>query len=213
MQWNYNMRNLVMLFVCLIVVSCQKEEVFLAQSNVSIVSEVVDHSPVYVFFETKKNDTLVSVNRKNTISTTNWLFNIDKRLPLRLVVPEIIKLQEKREKAVFHKNDKAQNFITYNDTLKKTLAFIPFTKVKFFMGKPTAAHQILVTKGGEISIDTQVFENVQAAIIDLKSKKATELSLYQLGIEKNATLTELLSTMVGFKVVGFEDIYNNVYIY
>ncbi len=50
-----------------------------------------------MFFDLKnEKDTLVEVNKKNSISSTNWVFNIDKRLPLKLVIPEVMKLQEKK---------------------------------------------------------------------------------------------------------------------
>ena len=69
------------------------------------VSNVVDHSPIYVFFRTKGKDTLAEVNRKNSIISTNWILNIDKRLPLRLVIPEVMKLQEKKRNEVPHKTN------------------------------------------------------------------------------------------------------------
>jgi hypothetical protein len=52
-------------------------------------------SPIYIFLEQRK-DTLAEVNRKNSIISTNWILNVDKRLPLRLVIPEIMKLQQKK---------------------------------------------------------------------------------------------------------------------
>jgi hypothetical protein len=60
-------------------------------------------SPIYIFLEQRK-DTLAEVNRKNSIISTNWILNVDKRLPLRLVIPEIMKLQQKkREEKKAHK--------------------------------------------------------------------------------------------------------------
>jgi hypothetical protein len=118
-----------------LVLSCQDKEVLLSQANETIVSDVKDHSPIYFFFKTEENDTLVEVNRKNSISSTNWLFNIDKRLPLRKVILEIKKLQAKKEGSM-HKNETSENYFTYTDTVKKTMAFLPFTKVKFKLEKP-----------------------------------------------------------------------------
>ncbi len=213
MQWNCNMRVVLFLMIVCSFVACKKEEVFLVQSNVSVVNEVVDHSPVYIFFEMQNNDTIAVVNRKNTISTTNWLFNIDKRLPLRLVIPEISNLQEKREKAVFHKNDNAQNYFTYNDTLTKNLAFFPFTKVKFFLSQPEGDSIILLDKHTKITMDNNELDSFESLITLLKSKEIKERQNYQLQIDKNATLSQLLEVMIAFKTVGLEDMYNKVYIY
>ena len=81
----------------------------LQKSNVTIVSDVKDLSPIYIFFRNKGKDTLAEVNRKNSIITTNWILNIDRRLPLRLVIPEVMKLQEKKRSEIAHKNELAEN--------------------------------------------------------------------------------------------------------
>lgn len=125
------------LIVFFMLFSCgNKEEILLPRSNVTVVSNVVDHSPIYVFFRTKEKDTLAEVNRKNSIISTNWILNIDKRLPLRLVIPEVMKLQEKKRSEVAHKNEAAKNYYSYADSIHKNMAFLPFTKVYYKMGKP-----------------------------------------------------------------------------
>jgi hypothetical protein len=126
------------LFCCassLLLVSCQNKEVLLSQANETVVADVKDHSPIYFFFKTEEKDTLIEVNRNNSISSTNWLFNIDKRLPLRKVILEIKKMQAKKEGSM-HKSQTSGNYFTYNDTVKKTMAFMPFTKVKYKLEKP-----------------------------------------------------------------------------
>jgi len=124
------MKKLVLFILVLTMISCQKE-MELVKANYTIDSTIVDHSPVYISIATNGKDTLAEVNRKNTIGTTNWIFNIDKRLPLKSVIPEIIQLQERREKAQFHKNEEAGNFYSYTDSVQKTLAFMPFKEVKY----------------------------------------------------------------------------------
>jgi hypothetical protein len=124
------MRVFLILGVSFLFFSCQKE-VQLVKAARTIDSTVVDHSPVYLFMETKGTDTIIDVNRKNTIGTTNWIFNIDKRLPLKLVIPEVIKLQQKRAGAQLHKNDEAKNYFSYTDSVQKTLAFMPFKEISY----------------------------------------------------------------------------------
>lgn len=125
------------LLILLMLLSCgNKEDVLLPKSNVVIVSNVEDHSPIYIFFRTKGKDTLAEVNRKNSIITTNWILNIDKRLPLRLVIPEVMKLQEKKRSEVAHKNELAENYYSYADSIGKNMAFLSFTKVYYKMGRP-----------------------------------------------------------------------------
>ena len=94
------------LIIAFLLFSCgKKEDVLLPKSNVTIVKNVEDHSPIYIFFKTVGKDTIADVNRKNSIISTNWILNIDKRLPLKLVIPQVIKLQEKKRADDAHKNE------------------------------------------------------------------------------------------------------------
>lgn len=124
------MRKVVFLGLVFFLIGCQKK-VELVQAVETIDSTLVDHSPVYLFFETKGNDTIIEINRKNTIGTTNWIFNVDKRLPLKLAIPEIIKLQEKRRSPSMHENKAASDYYSYMDSSKKTLAFIKFRDINY----------------------------------------------------------------------------------
>lgn len=133
--------------------SCgNKEDILLPKSNVTIVKDVQDHSPIYIFFRTKDKDTLAEVNRKNSIITTNWILNIDKRLPLRIVIPEVMKLQDKKRKEKAHKNEKAENYYSYADSIGKNMAFIPFTNVYYKITKPLNGGLILNFKKQSDSI-------------------------------------------------------------
>ncbi|MCI9845709.1 hypothetical protein [Flavobacterium pectinovorum] len=144
----------VIIFFTFLLFSCQeKKDVLLPKSNVSIVKEVQDHSPIYIFFKIEGKDTLAEVNRKNSIISTNWIFNIDKRLSLKLVIPEVIKLQEKKRGDSAHKNEKAENYYSYADSVKKNLAFLPFTKVFYKLEKPKFGVKIHFTKNNLILVN------------------------------------------------------------
>ncbi|MFE3848572.1 hypothetical protein ACFX5D_11425 [Flavobacterium sp. LB3P45] len=139
------------LIVLFIFFSCgKKEDILLPKSNTTIVKNVEDHSPIYIFFRTKEKDTLAEVNRKNEIISTNWIFNIDKRLPLRLVIPEVMKLQNKKREEKAHKNEKAKNYYSYADTIGKNLAFVTFTNVFYKLEKPKSGIVVFVNKNNEI---------------------------------------------------------------
>ncbi|MBG6188900.1 hypothetical protein [Flavobacterium sp. CAN_S2] len=142
------------LIVLFTLFSCgNKEDILLPKANTSIVKNVDDLSPIYVFFRTKGKDTLAEVNRKNSIISTNWILNVDKRLPLRLAIPEIMKLQQKKREEKAHKNEKAENYYSYADTIGKNLAFIPFTNVYYKMEKPKSGVAVFFTKNNEILVD------------------------------------------------------------
>ncbi|RKS03522.1 hypothetical protein [Flavobacterium sp. 102] len=129
------MKKIIVLGLGLLLFSCQDKEVLLPVAKETIVAEVKDHSPIYFFFKLQENDTIVDVNRNNSISSTNWLFNVDKRLPLRKVILEVIKLQAKKEGSS-HKKETSENYFTYTDTVKKNLAFMPFTQITYKLEKP-----------------------------------------------------------------------------
>ncbi|GAA3769191.1 hypothetical protein [Flavobacterium ginsengiterrae] len=126
------------LIIALLLFSCgNKQDVLLPKSNVSIVKDVQDHSPIYIFFKVEGKDTLAELNRKSAIISTNWILNIDKRLPLKLVIPQVMKMQEKKRSEKMHQNEESENYYSYADSVGKNLAFLPFTKVFYKMEKPT----------------------------------------------------------------------------
>ncbi|MFV8326140.1 hypothetical protein [Flavobacterium sp. ZS1P14] len=145
--------------------SCgNKEAVLLPKANVTIVKNVEDHSPIYIFFRTNGKDTLAEVNRKNEIISTNWIFNVDKRLPLRLVIPEVMKLQQKKREEKAHKNEKAQNYYSYADTIGKSLAFIPFTNVFYKLEKPKSGVVVFFTKNNVVLVDSIVVKKEELLV-------------------------------------------------
>lgn len=150
------------LIVLIILFSCgNKEDILLPKANTTIVKNVEDHSPIYIFFRTKEKDTLAEVNRKNEIISTNWIFNIDKRLPLRLVIPEVMKLQQKKREEKAHKNELAQNYYSYADTIGKNLAFIPFTNVFYELEKPKTGMVVFFNKNNEILVNNVVIKKAE----------------------------------------------------
>jgi hypothetical protein len=145
------MKQYTLIFLFILFSCGNKEDILLPKSNLTIVSDVKDHSPIYIFFRTQGKDTVAEVNRNNSISSTNWILNIDKRLPLRLVIPEVMKLQEKKRNSA-HKSDKAENYYSYADSIGKNMAFLSFTKVVYKMEKPEFGHKVFFDKQNKINI-------------------------------------------------------------
>ena len=66
------MKKIVIIVAVMSLYSCSEKEVLLPQAEVSVLKTVMDHSPIYMFFEIEnKKDTVINVNRKNSISSTN----------------------------------------------------------------------------------------------------------------------------------------------
>lgn len=194
--------SLILVFLFL---SCgNKEAILLPKSNVTIVSNVVDHSPIYIFFRTKGKDTLAEVNRKNSIISTNWILNIDKRLPLRLVIPEVMKLQEKKRNAVAHKNELAENYYAYADSIGKNMAFLPFTKVYYKMEKPKGgSFSIYFKKGNDVVLvnknqlkKDEVLDYVHSRIINNYKKDPNFQPQIRLFFDKNMSFQEYIQNKI-----------------
>lgn len=143
------MKYLSILILCLLFSCGKKEDVLLPKSNVTIVKEVQDHSPIYIFFKVEGKDTIADLNRKNAIISTNWIVNVDKRLPLKLAIPEVIKMQEKKRTEKMHQNEESENYYSYADSIGKNLAFLPFTKVFYKMEKPTPGSFVVYFRKGK----------------------------------------------------------------
>lgn len=124
------MKHIFSLIMLSLLFSCGKDKVILLpEISHSEISEILDISPAYLFYDETKVDS-VELNRKNLIVTTNWLVNVDKRLTLKQVIPHIQFLQEKKRNSS-HKNENAKNYFTCNDTSRKNLGFIEFTPIKY----------------------------------------------------------------------------------
>ncbi len=87
--------------------SCNKKIVLLPEIQTASITEIIDVSPAYLFYDETQPDS-VELNRKNLISTTNWLVNVDKRLTLKQAIPHIKFLQEKKRNSKMHKNESAK---------------------------------------------------------------------------------------------------------
>jgi hypothetical protein len=172
------------LIILVFFISCaNKEDVLLPKASTTIVKNLEDLSPIYLFFRTKGKDTLVAVNRKNSIITTNWILNIDKRLPLRLVIPEVMKLQKRKREEKDHRNESAENYYSYADTIGKNLAFIPFTKVYYKMEKPKSGIIVFFAKNNTILVNNIIVK--RESLHEFIENSASDLDVINICFDEN----------------------------
>lgn len=125
------MNRLILILLFLIIFSCGNEKVIqLPEINDTEITEILDVSAAYLFYDETKPDS-IELNRKNLISTTNWLVNVDKRLTLEQAIPSIKFLQNKKRDAQIHKNEAARNYFTCHYKKINNLGFIDFTDVYY----------------------------------------------------------------------------------
>jgi len=132
-----NTLKLLIITLLFITVGCEKKNVQLPVLGVSGIQDTIyDNSQIWMFFKVQDGDTIVELNRNNSISTTNWIFNIDKKLPLHQVVPQLKKLIEKREKPAMHpKDENDYNFFSYVDSDSSTLSTVQFEVINYITDK------------------------------------------------------------------------------
>lgn len=125
------MKSFSFLLFFLILFSCGNKRLLeLPETKNAAITEIHDVSHAYLFYDESLTDK-VDLNRKNLISTTNWLINVDKRLTLEQAIPQITFLQNKKRDAKMHKNDAAKNYFTCHDTSIQSLGFLEFTNIVY----------------------------------------------------------------------------------
>jgi hypothetical protein len=171
-------------FLLMLCFSCGKDKVIqLPEINHSDITEITDVSAAYLFYDETQTDS-VELNRKNLISSTNWLINVDKRLTLKQAIPHIKFLQDKKENSS-HKKESSKNYFTCNDLSRKSLGFVEFTNVTYHLYKSDSLFS-------EIS-DIPFFPNVQ---IEFCSKEEINLTMTQdEKIEKASNKTSLFNDL------------------
>ncbi|WP_438965804.1 biopolymer transporter ExbD [Flavobacterium sp.] len=165
-----------------------------------------------MFFRTKDNDTIIEVNRQNTIGTTNWIYSIDKRLPLKLVVPEIIKLQEKKKNSS-HKKEGAIEVFSYADSIGKNLAFVPFTEIDFKTQKPKSGIEIYISKNNQVIVDGKKVPNNDLERYLEEELTVLELSKTVISIDKDANYELFLNVIINIQMTEIKRNYPTIYIY
>lgn len=201
------MKYFSILIICLLFSCGKKEDVLLPKSNISIVKDVQDHSPIYIFFKKDGKDTIADLNRKSAIISTNWILNIDKRLPLKVVIPEVIKMQEKKRNEKMHQNEESENYYSYADSIGKNLAFLPFTKVFYKMEKPGRENFVVYFRKGKKQVfmgnkEIQI-SNILKYFYSIKFQSVPDLVFF---FDKNMSYEEYIQ----YKILLQKDVTYNL---
>ncbi len=204
------MKKILVLILAFTLFSCNEKEVLLPEVNTTIVDKVENLSPIYIFFEVKGKDTIAELNRKNAISSTNFIFNIDKRLPLKLVLPEVIKVVAKKE-ASAHKDSTSQNYYSYSNIKKKQLAFVLFTKMNYKLEKPKSGVNIYFSEG-KIMVDNVEFEKEKFENY-IENLSVEDLYKCNFCFDKNDSYENYIKNLVFIKSLDIKRTHIEEYVY
>lgn len=136
--------KVLMIFLLMSTLGCQKKEVILPTLGITGIQDTIyDNSKVWIFFKVVGNDTIAELNKNNSIANTHWIFNIDKRLSLKHVIPKIQQLQVKKAKPTMHDNGKLMHtYYSYVDTAAQKLSLVLFDSVKYITDNDLKFEQI-----------------------------------------------------------------------
>lgn len=198
------MKPIILLFTALFFLSCGKNKaVQLPEISDSGITEIQDVSAAYLFYNETQPDS-VELNRKNLISTTNWLINIDKRLTLKQVIPHIKFLQEKKGNSS-HKNKNAKNYFTCHDTGINNLGFVEFTDIVYTLETPKSYFNEKYKSKTQGKTVVTLYDNLKRIEIG-KTSKIWKKSTFKNGLNEIIINSESKEIVLSFsKNITFQD--------
>lgn len=229
------MRLLFALLLSLTLCSCNKKTVQLPETTNKEITEILDVSTIYMFYDATTGD--IEFNRKNMIGSTNWLVAIDKRISLKQALPHLQYLYEKRHADGMHKNDAAKSYLSCSNPDIKNLAFIEHTDIvysdkdpadflsNFFSDKTdtdaqkhhyiNVASLSAITIGNQMHVETITDKNLVNYLHKLTQNKSVKHNIYMtfknsLNFQEYITVKTLLleASAENLSVSNEEIIYN-----
>jgi biopolymer transport protein ExbD len=185
------MKRIVLILLTAFSFSCAERELQLPVTTANDIKEILDVSPIYMFYDEATDS--IYFNRKNMISTTNWLVNIDKRLTLKQILPHVQYLQEKRRGYGMHKNENAKNYFTCFNEDTKNLSFIEFTNIEY-------------NESSSIDYVSKISDaNIPKTIIAIKVKSTDDITIVNPSSENNTSKSNISSLLSDIKQLNNED--------
>jgi hypothetical protein len=197
----------ILIFVFLGLWSCAKKEVELPIIPVSGTTEIANHSQIWVFLNFDEKKMKASVNKNNTISTTHWIINIDKRLPMDEVVPVLEMIRAKRDKKSVHSADGMQNYLSYSNSKDKNISLFPINTIQYLVLDPIGYEDLIANYGNDYFIHFKEtgfsfnkvnykMESFNASLFDTLQKKPFHFFFdgtipYQTYLEKRVLLSSI----------------------
>ena len=164
------MKNvIIILLVVASLFSCNKKELKVPRVAMQGDEKVADHSIIWMFYDEDKG---IDVNEKNRISSTNWFFNVDKKITLDKLFPKVLKLIDKHNKKSPHNTKPMKNYFTYVNSLNDQLSFYQIDSINYKIIKKEALPKfqgdtILVNVGvSDLQIPTTEKNTIIQAVYD-----------------------------------------------
>jgi len=132
------MRNKYLIYIIsflFLITSCSKKDIQLPLIDSDGLSEIYNHSSIWLFFEKNEKDTLAVLNKNNKIINTHWLLNIDRRLTMKYVVPALNEMQKAKYKPSMHGKEGTFIYFAYANTKSNNISLIEFKPTNFILSE------------------------------------------------------------------------------
>jgi len=161
-----------LLFTFLFTIGCVDKKVELPQIALEGIPQIHNHSSIWVFYEVKNQDTIAVLNKNNKILNTHWIFNIDKRLTMKAVVPVLEKMQKIKNKDSMHKKEGMLNYFSYSDVKSKQISVLSFNPTIFVFTEEEQEKRIENIFASKI-----IRVDIQNKVLYLNGKKVSDQAL------------------------------------
>ena len=124
-------KRLFPLAALVFLLQCTDKEVMLPVVAEGGIAETQNHSSIWIFYDPSGTESKAVLNKNNKLINTNWIFNIDRRLTMKEVIPLLRAMQEDRNKDSMHKKEGMVNFFSYADSKNERLSLVSFPETEF----------------------------------------------------------------------------------
>ena len=122
--------NTTLILSVFLLMSCSNKEIKLPRIGMEGIQEIQNYSEIWMFYNENTPENPMELNKNNTISTTHWLYNIDKRIPLQYIIPQLEALKFKHANSM-HSEKGMLNYLSYSDTVSNKLSYVSFDEIIF----------------------------------------------------------------------------------
>jgi len=130
------MRKYHLLYITLLslfLFSCSKKDIQLPLIESDGISEIYNHSSIWLFFNQDGKDTLAILNKNNKIINTHWILNIDRRLPMKKVAPILLEMQTLKNKPSMHSKGGTYLYYSFANTKSNKISLFEFKPTNFVL--------------------------------------------------------------------------------
>ncbi len=153
------MKNSMLMVCVFLVFSCSNKEVLLPKIEIEGISEIQNHSSIWVFYEVNGKDTIAVMNKNNKILNTHWIFNIDRRLTMEKIIPILEEMQKNKNKDSMHKKEGMLNYFSYANTKDKSISLVNFYPTTYIISNSQFEEKMEEGDEEEETIDIDIQNN------------------------------------------------------